>query len=104
MVKNAEKQLADLETKIAQTKKDLEATKEQLAADQASLEQVEKMCKQAQEEYAKRVPDRAEELQAINEAMKILTSDDARDLFKGTISLLQVGSNLDQKTVSSVAA
>jgi len=99
MVKNAEKQLAELETKIAQTKKDLEATKEQLAADQASLAQVEKMCKQAEEEYAKRVPDRAEELQAINEAMKILTSDDARDLFGKTISFLQVGSAMDKRAM-----
>merc|ERR1719262_905954 len=104
MVKAAEKKLAELEAKMGQAKKDLDAAKEKLAADEASLAQVEKMCKQAEEEYAKRVPDRAEEVQAINEALKILTSDDARDLFKDTISLLQVDSNLDQKTVSSVAA
>jgi len=104
MVKAAEKKLAELEAKMAQAKKDLDAAKEKLAADEASLAQVEKMCKQAEEEYAKRVPDRAEEVQAINEALKILTSDDARDLFKDTISLLQVDSSLDQKTVSSVAA
>merc|ERR1719163_105039 len=62
------------------------------------------MCKQAEQEYAKRVPDRAEEVQAINETLKILTSDDARDLFKDTISFLQVDSNLDQKAVSAAAA
>merc|ERR1719486_281788 len=102
--KTAEKKLAELEFKMAQAKKDLETAKEKLAADEASLAQVEKMCKQAEEEYAKRVPDRAEEVQAINETLKILTSDDARDLFKDTISFLQVDSNLDQKTVSAAAA
>merc|ERR1719486_1879249 len=102
--KTAEKKVAELEAKMGQAKKDLDAAKEKLAADEASLAQVEKMCKQAEEEYAKRVPDRAEEVQAINEALKILTSDDARDLFKDTISLLQVDSNLDEKAVSSVVA
>merc|ERR1719156_278351 len=86
-------------TKMVQAKKDLDAAKEKLAADQASLAQVEKMCKQAEEEYAMRVPDRAEELQAINEAMKILTSDDARDLFGKTISFLQVGSTTDRRAM-----
>merc|ERR1719439_44445 len=86
MVKAAEKKLAELEAKMGQAKKDLDAAKEKLAADEASLAQGEKMCKQAEEEYAKRVPDRAEEVQAINEALKILTSDDARDLFKDTVS------------------
>merc|ERR1719156_504413 len=104
MVKAAEKKLAELEAKMGQAKKDLDAAKEKLAADEASLAQVEKMCKLAEEEYAKRVPDRAEEVQAINEALKILTSADARDLFKDTISLLQVDSNSDEKAVSSVVA
>merc|ERR1719421_2629886 len=76
----------------AQAKQDLEDTKEQLSADQKFLIELKKNCKIADEEYAARSKIRGDELIALGEVLKILTSDDARDLFGKTMSFLQVRS------------
>merc|ERR1719473_1245898 len=48
------------------------------------------MCKQAEEEYKARVAARNEEIRAISETIKILTSDEAREQFGKTVTFLQV--------------
>merc|ERR1719379_1410652 len=86
--------LAQATTDTAQAQEDIESTKEALGADQTFLMELKKNCKIAAEEYAARVKIRGEELIAIGEVLKMLTSDDARDLFGRSVgtSFLQTGS------------
>lgn len=84
--------LADSESKAAQAKEDLEATKEALSADQKFLVGLEQNCKENVDGYEERAKVRSEELIALAETIKILTEDDARDLFVKRFSLLQTGS------------
>merc|ERR1719335_1755504 len=76
----------------ANAKQDLEDTKEAMAADQKFLIELKKNCKIADEEYAARTKIRGDELIALGEVLKILTSDDARDLFgrSGGTSFIQI--------------
>merc|ERR1719393_791009 len=78
----------------ANAKEDIEDTKAALSADQQFLMELKKNCKIADEEYAARQKMRGEELVAIGEVLKMLTSDDARDLFGRSVgtSFLQTGS------------
>merc|ERR1719326_1217636 len=96
--KQKEAALADLQNKVANAKKDLQSLKEAKAADEAFLEELRKNCKIEDENYASRSKVRAEEIVALNETLKILTADDARDLFGKTISFVQLD------TVASTAA
>jgi len=88
-----EAQLADLLAKSAQAKEEIADLKAALAADQEFLANLEKNCKAEDDAYAGRVKVRTEEIVAIAEALKILTSDDSRDLFEKTISFVQVRSS-----------
>jgi len=77
----------------AQAKEDLEDTKTQMGEDQEFLMQLKKDCKIADEEYAARMKARGDEVIALSEALKILTDDDARDLFgRSTFFFLQTES------------
>merc|ERR1719159_607498 len=76
-----EAQLAQATADKAQAEQDIEDTKAALSADQQFLMELKKNCKIADEEYAARTKIRGEELVAIGEVLKMLTSDDARDLF-----------------------
>jgi len=82
-------ELADTGAKLAQAKQDLEDTQNALSADQKFLIDLEKRCKIADEEYTEREKTRQEEIIAIGETIKILTSDESRDLFAKTMSLKQ---------------
>merc|ERR1719160_1529092 len=82
-------ELAQATQDDAQAKQDLEDTQAALSADQKFLIELKKNCKIADEEYAARSKIRGDELVALGEVLKILTSDDARDLFGKTMSLLQ---------------
>lgn len=85
-------ELAKATTDDANAKEDLEDTKKQMAADQEFLLQLKKDCKIADEEYAARQKVRGDEMIALGEALKILTDDDARDLFGKSMSFLQINS------------
>merc|ERR1719326_2555891 len=84
--------MADTSDKVAQAKQDLEDTQAAMAADQEFLVDLKEKCAISDKEYAERSKTRAEEIVAIGETIKILTDDDARDLFGKTVSLLQVSS------------
>merc|ERR1719201_2196333 len=78
---------------IVQLKNDLEDTKDELGRDEVFLMELKKSCATKASEYDERVANRADELVAIGETIKILNDDDALDLFKKTLpspSLLQV--------------
>eukprot|EP00429_Kryptoperidinium_foliaceum_P050495 CAMPEP_0176106300 /NCGR_PEP_ID=MMETSP0120_2-20121206/53345_1 /TAXON_ID=160619 /ORGANISM="Kryptoperidinium foliaceum, Strain CCMP 1326" /LENGTH=732 /DNA_ID=CAMNT_0017440423 /DNA_START=78 /DNA_END=2276 /DNA_ORIENTATION=- len=87
---DAETELADLLNKVAQSKRDLERTQEAIAADEEFLANMRKDCEHEDEEYKKRAEVRSQEQVALAETIKILTEDDARDLYDKTMSFLQV--------------
>jgi len=85
-------ELAQATQDDAQAKQDLEDTQAALSADQKFLIELKKNCKIADEEYAARSKARGDEVVALGEALKILTSDENRDLWGKTMSFLQIGS------------
>jgi len=83
----------ELAVKIATDANDLKATQKAVTADEGYLEELKKGCKQGSADYEETRKDRAEELVAIADTIKLLNSDDALELFKKSLpspSLLQV--------------
>merc|ERR1719316_2189643 len=83
----------EVAVEIVSLKNDLEDTKEELGADEVFLMELKKSCATKAKEYDERKANRADELVAVSETIKILNDDDALDLFKKTLpspSLLQV--------------
>jgi len=87
-----EAKLADIIKKAADSAEDLEATKEALTSDQAILVDLDENCSKQQKEYDARTQNRNDELEALGETLKILTGDEARDLFAKTVSFIQIRS------------
>lgn len=87
-----EAKLADIIKKAADAAEDLEATKEALTTDQAILVDLDENCSKQQKEYDARTQNRNDELEALGETLKILTGDEARDLFAKTVSFIQIRS------------
>jgi len=85
-----EQALADTMAAIAKAKEDKAATEEVMAADQKFLANLRESCKNEDEQYQARLKVRSEEIMALTETLKILTADDARDLYENTMSFLQV--------------
>jgi len=100
----AEQDLADLLKKVASSKKDLEATQAAIVADEEFLANMRKDCEHEHAEYKKRSEVRGQEIVAISETLKILTEDDARDLFSKTNSFLQEGSMAQRAAAQDRAA
>eukprot|EP00428_Durinskia_dybowskii_P074204 CAMPEP_0170393612 /NCGR_PEP_ID=MMETSP0117_2-20130122/20818_1 /TAXON_ID=400756 /ORGANISM="Durinskia baltica, Strain CSIRO CS-38" /LENGTH=464 /DNA_ID=CAMNT_0010649827 /DNA_START=62 /DNA_END=1453 /DNA_ORIENTATION=+ len=74
---------------------DIEDTKEAVAADQKFLQELEQGCSTKTAEWEQIKKNRAEEIVALAETIKVLNDDDALDLFKATLpgasaSLVQV--------------
>jgi len=86
-----EAELADLKVAIVEAKEDKQATEEALEADQEFLARMLTECKVQDDDYAKRAKIRAEEVVALAETLRVLTEDDARELFGKTVTFLQVG-------------
>ncbi|CEM35713.1 unnamed protein product [Vitrella brassicaformis CCMP3155] len=84
--------LADTKEKLAQAKQDIEDTRNSLGADQRYLMDLKVKCQQTDEEWNQRQKTRQEELQAVTQAIAILSNDDAHDTFTSTFnpSLMQV--------------
>jgi len=87
-----EQELADTMAANAKAKRDVERTSKALAADENFLAEAQKGCAHEDEEYAKRVKVRNEEVEALGETLNILTGDEARSLFDKTISFVQINS------------
>jgi len=77
----------------ANAHEDIEDTKAALSADQQFLMELKKNCKIADEEYAARQKMRSDEIMALGEALKMLTDEDARDLFGRATDFLQIKIN-----------
>jgi len=102
--KRKERQLTDTLSDAAFAKKDRESTQNALSADQTFLSNMLKDCKVEDEEYQKRLQIRSDEAVAIAETLRILTEDDARDLYAKTVSLVQLGSTRQRKSLAERAS
>lgn len=92
-----EAELADSLYKSAKAEENKQSVEFAMGEDQKFLAEVEKLQKEATEEYNARVKVRSEEIRALGETLKILTADDARDFFGKSVSFLQVGSASSSK-------
>merc|ERR1719156_331849 len=82
-------ELADTDALLAQSKQDLEDTRNSLAADQKFLMNLKETCQNTDQEFEERTKTRAEEIKAVSEALAILSSDDAHDTFTSTFNFIQ---------------
>jgi len=106
-------ELADTDAKNAQSKEDIEDTRNSLSADEQFLMMLKEKCQMTDKEWEERQKTRQLEMQAVSKALAVLSGDDAHDLFTRTFNpaLLQKESraNSDRraqasKLLSAVAA
>merc|ERR1719160_1281753 len=83
-------ELADNKEKAATAKEDLADTRKALSADTKFLGDLKLKCQVTDQEWDARSKVRQEEIVAVGDTINILTSDDALDLTRKTVSLLQV--------------
>jgi len=83
-------ELADTDEKLAQSKQDLEDTRNSLSADQKFLMNLKETCQMTDQEWEERQKSRAEEIKGVSEALAILSSDDAHDTFTKTFNFVQM--------------
>jgi len=82
-------ELAATDEKLAQDKVDKEDTENTMAADEKFLMDLKEKCQQTDQEFEQRQKTRTEEIAAVSEALKFLSSDDAHDLFTRTFNFVQ---------------
>merc|ERR1719356_1662867 len=84
MVEDIDVQVAELGEKAAQETKELEATEEQLGMDQQFLADLKAKCSESDAEFDARIASRLEEIAAVQDAIKILNSDESFGAFEKT--------------------
>merc|ERR1719487_557244 len=92
MAKEKTALLGKTKVQLAEAKEDLEDTTSSMEADQAFLVDLKERCSVSDKEWEERSKTRALEIAAVGETIKILTDEDAHDLFASTMSLLQLSS------------
>jgi len=92
--------LADTRVALAEARETLKDTQASLEADQSYLADLVTRCGNMDKEWDQRQKARAEELVAIGEALKILSSDDAHDTFTGTFNNFLQIENDDKRTAA----
>merc|ERR1719265_2782483 len=104
-----EEQKALEETELAATLQELDDTTKQMKADIEFFDLTEAGCRAKHEEWTTRSSQRMEEIKGVEEALKILTSDEARALFMKAIkpgaetSFLQINAGNDESAPASKA-
>jgi len=89
---------ADNQKALSDAKEDFEATRAQRTADVEFLTNLKVTCQGLNKEWAERSATRSEEIKAITEALAIIQDDDAADLLRKTVTLLQFASHADAGT------
>merc|ERR1719263_194299 len=92
MVKEKTALLGKTKVQLAEAKEDLEDTTGAMEADQSFLVDLKERCSVSDKEWEQRSKTRSLEIAAVGETIKILTDDDAHDLFGSTLSFLQLSS------------
>merc|ERR1719183_2251464 len=88
---------ADNQKALSDAKENLAQTREQRTKDVEFLRNLKVTCQDLDRQWAARSKTRAQETQAVSEAIKIITSDDSMDLLRHSVSLLQVDSQAQAK-------
>jgi len=94
-------ELADTDEKNAQSKQDIEDTKNSLSADEQFLMMLKEKCSMTDGEWEERQKTRQLEMEACSKALAVLSSDDAHDLFTKTFNFVQVSSNSNRRAQAS---
>merc|ERR1719499_2797717 len=94
-------QIGESGVSLVQMKEDLTDTQEALAEDTKFLQGLDKSCKTKTAEWEERSKTRSEELMALADTIKILSDDDALELFKKTLpsagsSFVQLGAGASE--------
>merc|ERR1719235_2033346 len=89
-------ELADTDSKNAESKKMLGETRSTLAADTEFLGKLKEQCALFTKEYEERTATRQLEITAVSKALAFLSSDEAQDLVSRTFSLIQTSSSKAQ--------
>merc|ERR1719313_412983 len=92
MAKEKTALLAKTKVQLGEAKEDLEDTTAAMEADQAFLVDLKERCSVSDAEWEERSKTRSLEIAAVGETIKILTDEDAHDLFGSTLSFLQLSS------------
>eukprot|EP00931_Biecheleriopsis_adriatica_P027095 TRINITY_DN16352_c0_g1_i1.p1 TRINITY_DN16352_c0_g1~~TRINITY_DN16352_c0_g1_i1.p1 ORF type:complete len:683 (+),score=242.34 TRINITY_DN16352_c0_g1_i1:69-2051(+) len=100
--KKEEKTAADEEN--VNTKENIKDTKASMGEDLAFALEVKKKCGGKAKDWEQRQRTRAEELEAVNKAIKVLSADDAHATFSKTLSFLQESSSDRDRNLDKVAA
>mmetsp|Transcript_78754 Transcript_78754/g.172698 ORF Transcript_78754/g.172698 Transcript_78754/m.172698 type:complete len:692 (-) Transcript_78754:122-2197(-) len=79
-------ELADTDEKNAQAKVDVDDTKASLSADEQFLSMLKEKCSMADKEWEERQKTRQLEMEAVSQALAVLSGDDAHDLFTRTFN------------------
>merc|ERR1719160_571086 len=89
-IKQKTQDAADAANKLAESKENLESTREALGAEKQFLEELKLRCQQTDKDFELRTKARADEIAAVSEAIAILSDDDAKENFDKTLSFVQV--------------
>jgi len=104
-IESKTKRAGEVAVEIVQTQDDFEDTEADVAETQKFLADLGKQCAEKKAAWGERQTMRAQELDAISQAVKILNDDDALDLFKKTVpSFTQEGMGFLQKSSKSSVA
>jgi chromosome segregation ATPase len=85
-VTSKQAELGDAKMQTANSKKELESTKDALSADEQFQVELEKKCKESDESFQARQKARTEEIAAVGKAIEVLTEDESRTLFSRSFS------------------
>merc|ERR1719197_1494127 len=88
---------ADNQKALSDVKETLELTREQRSKDVEFLRNLKTTCMDLDQQWAQRSKTRAQETQAVSEAIKIITADDNMDLLRNTAGFLQVDSQSEMR-------
>merc|ERR1712050_261185 len=99
-------ELADTDQKNAQSKEDIEDTRNSLSADEQFLMMLKEKCQMTDKEWEERQKTRQLEMEAVSKALAVLSGDDAHDLFTRTFnpSLVQMEAAATSKRREKAAA
>merc|ERR1719487_2504161 len=81
-IESKQVRVGELAVSVVQSQDDLEDTLQEAADTEKFAKQLEEQCATKEKEWAEREKLRAEEIQAISDAIGILNDDDALDVFK----------------------
>jgi chromosome segregation ATPase len=103
-ITESERQLIDLDTRLgrtgeraAQDEKALQGTEKQLESDTEFLRNLQDKCSESDKEFEHRVKDRMAEIEAVENAIRVLNDEDSSELFDKTVSFLQISSAASEK-------